>query len=123
MNFVKDTLSTFCKKMKRILIPLILALLPLSSNAQSKMPEPFQSSFVRISPDGVLDYYPDESGNTIPDFSRVGYHHMDKPVPVYPVTKAISPVEGDNWANIQPRSLFQSQLMSRKGGDLLQLIR
>jgi hypothetical protein len=32
---------------------------------------------------GKLTYTPDELGNTIPDFSHVGYRYGDKPIPVY----------------------------------------
>lgn len=69
--------------------------------AQTKMPAGWQSSLVKITEKGELVYTPDEEGSVIPDFSRVGYHHGDKSIPQYPVTRAISPVEGDNWAHIQ----------------------
>lgn len=69
--------------------------------AQTKMPAPWQSSLVKITESGELMYTPDEEGNVIPDFSRVGYHHGDRSFPQYPVTRTISPVEGDNWAHIQ----------------------
>ena len=49
----------------------------------------------------MLTYTPDRQGNTIPDFSRVGYHHGTKSIPCYPLVKIITPVEGDNWGNIQ----------------------
>ena len=71
-------------------------------NAQTKLPPAWQSSLVRISDEGTLTYVPDEDGNTIPDFSRVGYHHGDKSIPVYPVVKEVFPAEeGDSGALIQ----------------------
>lgn len=69
--------------------------------AQTKMPPVWQSSFVKINEKGELIYAPDAEGNTIPDFSRVGYHHGNKSIPEYPSTKIISPVEGDNLLQIQ----------------------
>ncbi len=71
-------------------------------NAQTKLPPAWQSSFVRISDTGTLTYIPDEEGNTIPDFSRVGYHHGDRSIPAYPVVKEVLPAkEGDSGALIQ----------------------
>lgn len=70
---------------------------------QTKLPVGWQSSFVRITPEGELTYIPDEKGNTIPDFSRVGYHHSDRSIP-YPKKPDIvlSPLEGvDNLSQIQ----------------------
>ena len=71
-------------------------------SAQVKLPAGWQSSLVNITAEGKLVYFPDERGNTIPDFSRVGYHHSDKSIPHYPVTKVVHPVENaDNRRNIQ----------------------
>jgi hypothetical protein len=51
---------------------------------------------------GKLTYTPDEQGNTIPDFSHVGYRYGDKPIPVYCIQLVeVSPVEGDDGATIQ----------------------
>lgn len=61
----------------------------------------WQSSLVSIDTNGKLIYFPDKDGNTIPDFSRVGYHHGKKSIPCYSPVKIIKPVEGDNWGNIQ----------------------
>lgn len=69
--------------------------------AQTKMPPSWQSSMVKISPDGKIEYIPDEEGNIIPDFSRVGYHHGDKGIPYFSPVITISPIEGDNLAHIQ----------------------
>lgn len=51
----------------------------------------WHSRHVSIHEDGTLLYTPDKLGNIIPDFSRVGYHQGDKPVPDVPVKLVISP--------------------------------
>lgn len=74
----------------------------LTLSAQTKLPRGWQSSYVNINTQGELVYFPDKKGNTIPDFSRVGYHHGNKSIPNYPVTKTIYPVEnGDSRQRIQ----------------------
>ena len=87
---------------KQIIIGLVAGAAFVCSHAQTKLPPAWQSSLVRISGEGILTYIPDKDGNTIPDFSRVGYHHGDKSIPRYPVVKVVSPVkEGDSGALIQ----------------------
>lgn len=87
---------------KQIIIGLVAGAAFVCSHAQTKLPPAWQSSLVRISEEGILTYIPDKDGNTIPDFSRVGYHHGDKSIPRYPVVKVVSPVkEGDSGALIQ----------------------
>lgn len=80
---------------------LTVASMPCSVSAQTKMPATWTSSYVKISQDGSLEYFPDEEGNIIPDFSRVGYHQGDVSIPRHPVTLELAPVEGDNWQHIQ----------------------
>ena len=53
--------------------------------------ERVQSSLVKKDPEGRLIYFPDEKGNIIPDFSRVGYHQGDRNLPSVPVTITIKP--------------------------------
>jgi len=66
-----------------------------------------QSSFVsaNCNEDGTiaLTYATDAKGNVIPDFSSVGYHKGDNPIPNLPtVTKiAADPDEGDDTARLQ----------------------
>ncbi len=96
--------------LKRVFISVILIGAALSVWGQTKMPPKFRSSLVTISEDGKLVYTPDEKGNILPDFSRVGYHHGDKSIPQYAVTKTIGPVEGDNTAHIQKAIDELSQL-------------
>ena len=43
-----------------------------------KTSDKWQSKFVQQNKDGSLHYAADEKGNTIPDFSRVGFYHGDK---------------------------------------------
>jgi hypothetical protein len=61
----------------------------------------WESKFVTMAPNGVLRYHPDEYGNTIPDFSRVGYYQGDKPIPDVPVVKTVSPSDTNSQAVIQ----------------------
>lgn len=82
-----------------------------------------QSSLVNIDRNGKLTYIPDSQGNTIPDFSHVGYHHGNKSIPFHSVVKIIKPVEGDNWENIQQVinevSLYKQDKEGHRGTILL----
>lgn len=51
----------------------------------------WQSKFVQTDKNGQLKYTPDEKGNIIPDFSRVGYYQGDKTIPDLPVVTIITP--------------------------------
>lgn len=84
--------------------------------AQTKMPAAWQSSYVKIDGNGELIYIPDEKGNTIPDFSRVGYHHGEKSIPQYTATKVISPINGDNLMHIQNAVDEIAKLPANKDG-------
>lgn len=81
----------------------ILALLAVFTPvwSQTKMPPVFKSSQVWLNGNGELQYGADKKGNTLPDFSRVGYHHQDSPIPVTTPTLTISPAAGDNTQQIQ----------------------
>lgn len=59
------------------------------------------SRFLHINKDGSITYHPDEKGNTIPDFSAVGYHHGLKEIPKLAVVKTLNPVNGDAGKMIQ----------------------
>jgi len=59
------------------------------------------SSLVSVGTDGKLIYAVDPKGNKIPDYSGVGYMNGEVEIPTVPVVKIVSPVEGDNRANIQ----------------------
>lgn len=60
-----------------------------------------QAQWVHFGPNGLLQYYADTLGNRLPDFSYAGYEGGGVPLPVVPVKETISPVSGDNTANIQ----------------------
>lgn len=51
------------------------------------------TDLVTITKDGNLQYKADAQGNTLPDFSNVGYHSGEKALPNVPVVKTISPAE------------------------------
>ena len=53
--------------------------------------EKWQSKFVKQEKNGRLVYTPDEQGNILPDFSRVGYAGGDKKIPNPPVVQTIGP--------------------------------
>lgn len=61
----------------------------------------WQSAFVSVSGNQVLTYHPDPEGNTIPDFSRVGYASGEKAIPEVGVVEVLEPVAGDNREHIQ----------------------
>jgi hypothetical protein len=64
-------------------------------------PSPYwESKFVRVNSDGSLKYIPDEKGNIIPDFSRVGYYGGDKSIPDIPVVKTIEPASNGTSEDI-----------------------
>lgn len=90
------------KRALQFIISIIICLLVgQMAYSQTKSIDVWQSSLVQEKKNGLLIYVPDKDGNTIPDFSRVGYHHGNKSIPTYPVLKIITPAEGDNWENIQ----------------------
>jgi hypothetical protein len=63
---------------------------------------PWESKFIKVNKDGSLKYVPDEKGNIIPDFSRVGYYGGDQEIPDVQVIKTIEPaVEGTSETIIQ----------------------
>lgn len=59
------------------------------------------STLVSIDEKEKLYYNADPKGNTIPDFSGVGYLNSDSVIPEVPVTIIIDSVAGDNTLNIQ----------------------
>lgn len=67
--------------MSKFLSGVLVATFCISLSAQTKLPSGWQSSLVKITPQGKLVYFPDSQGNILPDFSRVGYHHSDKSIP------------------------------------------
>ena len=61
----------------------------------------WQSNIVKFNGNGKLTYTSDAEGNKIPDFSYAGYKNGMVVIPNVPVQKTISPLAGDNTANIQ----------------------
>lgn len=61
----------------------------------------WESQFVKTTNNGSLQYVPDEKGNIIPDFSRVGYYSGNVDIPDIAVVKTIAPVTGNSEAIIQ----------------------
>jgi hypothetical protein len=51
----------------------------------------WQSKYIKQTKNGSLQYIPDERGNMLPDFSRVGYYNGDRNIPDIPVVKTINP--------------------------------
>lgn len=78
----------------RVLLPC-LALASLPARAQNP------SALIQLSAQGRLQYVPDSRGNTVPDFSAVGYRSGDVAIPTVPVAVTLAPVAGDNRARIQ----------------------
>jgi len=62
----------------------------------------WESKFIKLNKDGSLKYIPDEKGNIVPDFSRVGYYGGDRTIPDVPVVKTIeAAANGTSEAIIQ----------------------
>ncbi|WP_423128102.1 hypothetical protein [Gaoshiqia sp. Z1-71] len=77
-------------------IALGLMILASSSNIGN-----CQSKYVTAT-NGQLAYQPDEKGNIIPDFSRVGYYNGERDIPAIEIVKVISPaLFGDSGGIIQ----------------------
>src|ERR1700712_5739546 len=80
----------------------IICVAAISALAFSINKDEWQSKLVTLNPDGSLTYNPDEQGNTLPDFSRVGYHEGDKDIPTLPVVKTVNaPADGNGQQLIQ----------------------
>lgn len=56
----------------------------------------WESSFLKVNKNGSIIYKADEKGNTIPDFSRVGFYGGDKKIPDVSIVKTVSPSGTDN---------------------------
>ncbi|EOR93538.1 : hypothetical protein [Arcticibacter svalbardensis MN12-7] len=79
----------------------IIALISIISFIFAFKPDNWSSKFLHINQSGHIAYNPDEKGNSIPDFSAVGYYHGYKPIPNVKIVKVIAPIEGDNSAMLQ----------------------
>ena len=80
---------------------LPLGLAALNAAGQSPVSQLGSSAWVYPAANGRLLYQPDAQGNHIIDHSGVGYLGGTVPLPNVPTVITISPVVGDNTANIQ----------------------
>lgn len=90
-----------------------------------------ESKYISVGKDGSLIYHPDENGNIIPDFSRVGYHQGDLEIPTISVVKSISPATSgssqeliqeaiDEISNLKPdKNGFKGALLLKKGNYII----
>jgi len=96
------------RSIKNIPLLLVAVLLSFSTppagghrrRAGSQLPPVWQSRLLHVDKDGKLQYIPDEKGNTLPDFSRVGYEQGDRALPDVKVVRTVSP-SGDAQQSIQ----------------------
>ncbi|RZL34738.1 MAG: hypothetical protein EOO96_08810, partial [Pedobacter sp.] len=82
MNFIQ------CRKV----VLLVLSFFCIQTTFAQKF---WESKYVKVKNDGKLVYLPDEQGNIIPDFSRVGYRQNLVQIPNVPVMLTLS-ATGDN---------------------------
>jgi len=82
--------------MKKQFLFIALALLIKTGLGQT-----WQSKFVTLTTSQKLNYSADAEGNTIPDFSKVGYASGEKKIPDIAVVEMVEPISGDNRQNIQ----------------------
>lgn len=61
----------------------------------------WESEIVYTGEDGGLVYVRDDEGNRVPDFSAAGYRGGGVPIPDVPTIITVSPIDGDDTANIQ----------------------
>jgi hypothetical protein len=93
------------KRFKLTAIPnwvLMLIVLFLLGHAPDAIAQSqWESRFVKVMQNGSLQYIPDEKGNTIPDFSRVGYHQNLKAIPKVKVAKTLKATGINDQERIQ----------------------
>ena len=65
----------------------VLCLMALNVFCQRQL----TSKYVSLNKDGSLVYHPDEKGNILPDFSKVGYYAHAKAIPFVAVVKTVAP--------------------------------
>lgn len=85
--------STF---QKAILCITVVALFAFQSIMSDPIAIGWESKFIKAKKDGSLTYIPDEKGNIIPDFSRVGFYAGDQKIPEIAVVKTVAPTGTDN---------------------------
>ena len=75
---------------------LFLFIIAFTINSQT-----LSTTKAELQPDGSITYEVDANQNRIPDFSHAGYQGGGVAIPDVPVMQTISPIAGDNTANIQ----------------------
>jgi len=88
--------KTYISKLKATL-SLALLLCFITTYGQEK----WESQYIKIQKNGKLQYIPDEQGNIIPDFSRVGYHQNTKPIPKVNTVTTLSATGENDQQKIQ----------------------
>ncbi|MEO2015947.1 MAG: hypothetical protein ABGZ53_16430 [Fuerstiella sp.] len=79
-----------------------MAWLALQGNLQAQtIVERGTSKLFRLGPSGKLIYSKDTKGNSLPDFSYVGYHSGERAIPHVPVKMTLEPNPGDDTQRIQ----------------------
>ena len=76
---------------------IAFVLLVIAPNPQAD----WKSARVLFDTNGRLAYPADAQDNRIPDYSNAGYMGGGVPLPNVPVVQVVSPLPGDNTANIQ----------------------
>ncbi|HET8828612.1 MAG TPA: hypothetical protein VFM79_04690 [Pelobium sp.] len=71
-----------------------------------------QSKYYTINNDGSITFIPDDKGNIIPDFSRVGYHMGDKELPLVKVVKVVAPVATGSSQEIIQQAIDEVAMMT-----------
>jgi hypothetical protein len=99
--------------MKKLILFSCLLLIGINEQIHTKT---WQSKLVKIDSKGNLTYVPDSTGNVIPDFSYAGYQGGGVAIPTIPVVLTISPVAGDNTANIQTALNLVGQMTTQANG-------
>ncbi len=61
----------------------------------------WESKYLLVAKNGKLSYVPDEKGNIIPDFSRVGYHQNQKQIPFVKVVTTLTATGINDQEKIQ----------------------
>jgi hypothetical protein len=89
-------------KIKVLKVASIACIVALTGFTIKTVSTGWQSKLVTLNADGTLTYHADDKGNTLPDFSRVGYHEGDKAIPDVAVVKTVeAPRNGDAQQLIQ----------------------
>lgn len=93
----------------------ILFVLLATALIQSFTPD-LGNPYLKLNKNGSITYLPDNKGDIIPDFSRVGYHQGDQAIPVLKIVKTISPTDNDCRQIIQDAIDEVSALEPDKNG-------